>query len=97
MLEGAPKAKVLPFRSEIDFAGLSIGTMNLLVSLLYLLAVLAVMAGPWHALAIGRPPDTGGPPLWAMLPRAAAGLALGAVAVVVPLRRGVRALREMEF
>ncbi|MNT41360.1 hypothetical protein D3C72_1777180 [compost metagenome] len=32
MDEGAPKAKVLPFRSARVLAGLSIGTMNLLVN-----------------------------------------------------------------
>jgi hypothetical protein len=32
VLDGEPNAKVLPLRSESDFAGLSIGTMNLLVN-----------------------------------------------------------------
>jgi ABC-2 type transport system permease protein len=72
------------------------GTMNLLVSLVFLLAVLALMAGPWHAQAAwARDGDAASP--WVLLAGAAAGLAAGALAVVVPLRMGVRALREMEF
>jgi ABC-2 type transport system permease protein len=74
------------------------GTMNLLVSLVFLLAELALMAGPWHLqagwAASGDIPE---PALWTLLPGAAAGVAVGAAAVFVPLRMGVRALREMEF
>ena len=74
------------------------GTMNLLVSLVFLLAVLVLMAGPWHLLA-GWAAAGGGaePSPWAVLPGVAAGLAVGAAAVFVPLRMGIRALREMEF
>jgi ABC-2 type transport system permease protein len=72
------------------------GTMNLLVSLLFLLAVLALMAGPWHAMmAWGA--EGGGPALWMVFVGLAAGAAVGAAAVVLPLRMGIRALREMEF
>ena len=71
------------------------GTMNLLVSLLFLLTVLVVMAGPWHAQAAWA--EGGEPALWTVLPGAAAGLAVGAAAVFLPLRTGVRALRRMEF
>ena len=71
------------------------GTMNLLVSLLFLLTVLVVMAGPWHAQAAWA--DGGEPALWTVLPGAALGLAAGAAAVFLPLRTGVRALRRMEF
>ena len=72
------------------------GTMNLLAGLAFLLAVLVLMAGPWHALAAWRPDDEGSA-AWVVLPGAAVGLALGAAAAVVPLRMGIRALREMEF
>jgi ABC-2 type transport system permease protein len=73
------------------------GTMNLLVSLVFLLAVLALMAGPWHVQeALG---DEANAALfrWLLPAGALAGLAAGAAAMVVPLRMGVRALREMEF
>ena len=58
-----------------------------------------LMAGPWH-LQAGWAAAAGegeGPSPWAVLPGVAAGLAVGAAAVVVPLRMGIRALREMEF
>jgi ABC-2 type transport system permease protein len=71
------------------------GTMNLLVSLLFLLAVLALMAGPWHALAAWG--EEGGPAVWMIAAGLVAGVSVGAAAVVLPLRMGVRALREMEF
>ena len=71
------------------------GTMNLLVSLLYLLAVLALMAGPWHALAAWGEED--GPAAWVIAAGLIAGAAVGAAAVVLPLQMGVRALRDMEF
>jgi ABC-2 type transport system permease protein len=72
------------------------GTMNLLVSLLFLLAVLALMAGPWHAL-MAWGDEGGGPALWMVWAGLAAGAAAGAAAVILPLRMGIRALREMEF
>jgi ABC-2 type transport system permease protein len=72
------------------------GTMNLLVSLMFLLAVLALMAGPWHARAAWQGVD-GEPSWWTTAVGVAAGLALGTAAVIVPLRMGIRALREMEF
>jgi ABC-2 type transport system permease protein len=71
------------------------GTMNLLVSLVFLLIVLGLMAGPWHALAAWG--EEGGPALWMIAAGLVAGVAVGAAAVVLPLRMGVRALREMEF
>jgi ABC-2 type transport system permease protein len=72
------------------------GTMNLLVSLLFLLAVLALMAGPWYAL-MAWGDEGGGPALWMVWAGLAAGAAVGAAAVILPLRMGIRALREMEF
>jgi ABC-2 type transport system permease protein len=75
------------------------GTLNLVAGLLYLLLVLALLAAPWHLLTgyafkwEGRPPF-----FWSLVGGAAlAGVALGAAAVAVPLRAGIRALRQMEF
>jgi ABC-2 type transport system permease protein len=78
------------------------GTLNLVVGLTYLLAVLLLMAGLWHLEAAAYPSAEAA----AAMPRAAygvvaagvaAGLMLGAAAVIVPLRAGVRTLRTIEF
>ena len=79
------------------------GTLNLVVGLTYLLAVLLLMAGPWHLEAAGH--TSADDALRTMTPAGygvvaaglAAGLMLGAAAVVFPLRVGVRTLRTIEF
>ncbi len=75
------------------------GTLNLVVGLLFLLTVLALLAGPWHVFMAFGGPDSEAHPL--MLPvvllGAAAGLVVGAAAVLMPLRAGTQALRKMEF
>lgn len=74
------------------------GTLNLVVCLLYLLVVIGLMAAPWHArMAWQRVATFEAPAAWWELAGMAAGLVCGAVAVVVPLRLGARALRRMEF
>jgi ABC-2 type transport system permease protein len=72
------------------------GTVNMVVGLGFLIAVIGLMAVPFHAAqlasrAAGVPVS---PWVFAGVPVA---LALGAAAVVLPLRAGARALREMEF
>jgi ABC-2 type transport system permease protein len=74
------------------------GTLNLVAGLLFLLITVAVMVGPWHLLmALGNPhhrPTL----LWVFAGGGALlGLALGAAAVYLPLRAGIRALERMEF
>jgi ABC-2 type transport system permease protein len=75
------------------------GTLNLVVGLLFLLLTVALMAGPWHLFMALKGARAGQHPL--MLPvvllGVAAGLVVGAAAVIVPLRAGVQALRRMEF
>jgi ABC-2 type transport system permease protein len=75
------------------------GTLNLVCGLLYLLLVIGLMAGPWHlVVAMGMNPESellGR--LWWLLAGQVLGIAVGAAAVVVPLRAGARALRQMEF
>jgi ABC-2 type transport system permease protein len=73
------------------------GTMNLLAGTLFLLVVLAVTAAPWHVQMAFRAEELTEPPPWLTALGAAAGVAVGAVAVAVPLRLGVTALRRMEF
>ncbi|MFO0851257.1 MAG: hypothetical protein U0871_22280 [Gemmataceae bacterium] len=75
------------------------GTVNMVVGLLFLVVVIAVMAGPVHAsgLARGLGGMAGGEfPAWAFagLP---VGLAAGGLAVWLPLRAGGRALEATEF
>jgi ABC-2 type transport system permease protein len=85
------------------------GTLNLVAGLLYLLLIVGAMAGPWHLHAAGSAflklgnaasadADAWHRPLvvWSSL-GVAIGLALGALAVIVPLRLGSRALQRMEF
>jgi ABC-2 type transport system permease protein len=75
------------------------GTLNLVASLLFLLAVIGLMALPAHLyLAAGESFDwhESAAPRW-IAAGVAAGLALGVLAVVVPLRVGARTLRRMEF
>ncbi|MGL4550348.1 MAG: putative ABC transporter permease subunit [Gemmataceae bacterium] len=76
------------------------GTVNLVVGLLFLMAVLVFMVGPYHALmALVATPDN--PPTAFFWPAVglgmAAGLTVGALAVALPLREGIRTLRRMEF
>jgi ABC-2 type transport system permease protein len=75
------------------------GTLNLVAGLLFLLLILGLMAAPWHATTMfGESEST------SILPTAGLvvfglllGLAAGVASVVLPLRAGIRALREMEF
>jgi ABC-2 type transport system permease protein len=93
----------MPSFRETDPSKIAVGfggTVNLIVGLLFLLLTLAFMAGPWHlfmALAVA----SGGPPSTWMLPfvvvGVGGGLVLGSLAVLLPLRAGVKALEEMEF
>jgi ABC-2 type transport system permease protein len=75
------------------------GTVNMVVGLLYLVLVVTVMSAPVHLAGLQQwLRDTRGTdlPAWvfAGIP---VGLALGAAAVVLPLRAGARALRTTEF
>jgi len=74
------------------------GTLNLVAGLLFLIAVISLMALPWHAqAATARPPEGVATEdllsLLGLLP----GLGVGALAAWLPLRAGARALARMEF
>ncbi|MBV9124026.1 MAG: hypothetical protein JO112_11765, partial [Planctomycetes bacterium] len=73
------------------------GTLNLIVSLFFLMLVIGVMAAPWHLRAAFAGEDFNALETWWLWAGTAAGLALGAVAILVPLRAGARTLRRMEF
>jgi ABC-2 type transport system permease protein len=74
------------------------GTLNLIAGLLFLLLVIGLMAAPCHLWIAGleriRFNFLSG---WWLLLGIGLGVALGALAVVVPLKMGARALRRMEF
>jgi ABC-2 type transport system permease protein len=74
------------------------GTLNLVAGLGLLILMLCLLALPWHLQMAG----TEGPPVrrvswWLVGPTATAGVALGVLAVMLPLRLGIRRLRAMEF
>jgi ABC-2 type transport system permease protein len=92
----------MPNFQESDPSKLAVGfggTLNLVAGLLYLLLVIALMALPWHLYVLLAEGDLANQPAvkWGMVGGVLAGLVLGAAAVVVPLRIGIRALRRMEF
>ncbi len=74
------------------------GTVNMVVGLGFLVSVIGAMVVPFHVAQLAKG-ATGGtatvnPWVYAGIP---AGLVLGALAVVLPLRAGAKSLREMEF
>jgi ABC-2 type transport system permease protein len=93
----------LPSFRESDPSKIAVGfggTLNLVVGLLFLISVVLLMVVPYHfwqaaitrAAGINERAATFGVAAGVL-----AGCAVGAAAVVVPLRLGVRALRRMEF
>jgi ABC-2 type transport system permease protein len=92
----------LPNFRESDPSKIAVGfggTLNLVAGLLLLVAVIFLVAGPWHlALAAGqgRPlrMDLNGEVRWSLF---LSGLIIGACAVWLPMRAGTRALERMEF
>jgi ABC-2 type transport system permease protein len=100
----------MPNFKETDPSKIAVGfggTVNLVVGLVFLLGLLAVMCGPYHAFMAaarptpGTPQDAPGPISQLAWPVVGAslllGIAAGAVAALIPLRMGVEALRRMEF
>jgi ABC-2 type transport system permease protein len=77
------------------------GTLNLVVCLVFLLATMVLMAGPWHFLAAANTatevPEMTWPSYALIGCGLTAGLALGSAAIFIPLQIGVRTLRTIEF
>jgi ABC-2 type transport system permease protein len=74
------------------------GTLNLIIGLIFLLVVVGLMAAPWHLQMAAVDNLRSGPISdWWLIGGILGGIALGAAAVLVPLRSGARALRQMEF
>ena len=73
------------------------GTMNMIACLAYLLIVIAVVSGPYHAAAaFGAVKAEEGMPWWGYA-GTAGGLVLTSLACFVPMRLGERNLKAMEF
>jgi ABC-2 type transport system permease protein len=92
----------LPNFRESDPSKIAVGfggTLNLVLGLLFLLVVIALMAVPYHLFTVaGQDSDQAvSASLGWLLVRVGAGVVLGILAVILPLRLGVRALRRMEF
>jgi ABC-2 type transport system permease protein len=73
------------------------GTLNLVASLLFLMLVVGLMSLPWHWVALGQEDMADAGIGIGQATGVLAGAAIGALAVVVPLRIGARALRAMGF
>jgi ABC-2 type transport system permease protein len=93
---------IMPNFRETDPSKIAVGfggTLNLVAGLLFLLLILGLMAGPWHLFMALTPPEKEPPTL--MLPVVlfclGLGLIVGLASVLLPLRAGIRALRQMEF
>lgn len=72
------------------------GTLNLVAGLLFLLIVILTMAVPAH-VRLAYPGNVAPDSYAWLVPGTVIGLLAGAAAVIVPLRLGTRALRDMEF
>ncbi|HEV3436859.1 MAG TPA: hypothetical protein VG122_05845 [Gemmata sp.] len=72
------------------------GTVNMVVGLGFLVAVIGLMAVPFHAAQLAKVANGGVVKPW-VFAGAPVGLILGVLAVVLPLRAGARSLRDMEF
>ena len=74
------------------------GTVNMVVCLSFLVAVIGTMVVPFHVAQLAKGATSGtasvNPWVYAGIP---VGLILGVLAVVLPLRAGAKSLREMEF
>jgi ABC-2 type transport system permease protein len=91
----------LPTFKETDPSKIVVGfggTVNMVTGLGFLVLVIGLMVVPFHAAALAKGASKGAatvsPWVYAGIPL---GLVVGAVATVVPLRAGARALRNMEF
>jgi ABC-2 type transport system permease protein len=74
------------------------GTLNLIVGLLYLTLIIATMSAPYHVTVILTGSETlsiGA--VLGIVGGSVVGLLIGGVAIVLPLRMGIRTLRAMEF
>ncbi|MBY0231078.1 MAG: hypothetical protein K2W96_17475 [Gemmataceae bacterium] len=93
----------MPNFKETDPSKIAVGfggTVNLVAGLAYLVALVSAMAGPYHAVLAA---SKSGEEPWSPLATIAVGFGLAGgtvlalAAALVPMRAGMRTLREMEF
>jgi len=91
----------LPTFKETDPSKIVVGfggTVNMVTGLGFIVLVIGLMVVPFHVAALAKGASKGAatvsPWVYAGIPL---GLLVGALATVLPLRAGARALREMEF
>lgn len=73
------------------------GTLNLIAGLLFLIIVIALMAGPYHLIAGLNEGEIPSSTVKWIAASVVVGAALGVAATIIPLRAGVRVLDRMEF
>jgi ABC-2 type transport system permease protein len=97
----------LPNLRETDPSKIAVGfggTLNLLVSLVFIFAIVTALAVPCHLYFLGQEhPDTStlalshnGFRFW-LIAAIVVSLLIGAVGTIVPLRIGIKAFQRMEF
>jgi ABC-2 type transport system permease protein len=97
----------LPNLRETDPSKIAVGfggTLNLLVSLVFIFSIVTALAIPCHVYYLGLEyPDStrlalsyGGFPFW-MTVASLVSLAIAAAGTIIPLRIGIKAFRQMEF
>jgi ABC-2 type transport system permease protein len=97
----------LPNLRETDPSKIAVGfggTLNLLVSLVFIFAIVTALAVPCHLYFLGQEnPDTtrlalshNGFRFWFTV-AIAGSLVIGALGTIVPLRIGIKAFQRMEF
>jgi ABC-2 type transport system permease protein len=91
----------MPNFKETDPSKIAVGfggTLNLVAELGFLVLMILTMVVPWHLQLFWTTTNKDLSFGWgSVVVGAALGVALGAAAVVLPLRAGIRALRRMEF
>jgi ABC-2 type transport system permease protein len=92
---------IMPNFRETDPSKIAVGfggTLNLIAGLLYLILIIATMAAPYHVIVILTGSDAlTRKAILGLIGGGVLGLLIGAAAVVVPLRTGIRTLRAIEF
>ena len=91
----------LPNFRETDPSKIAVGfggTLNLVVSLGFLMVLLMMMAVPWHTgMYDAGAPDAALKHPWIVWTGMALGVGIGMLTVTVTLRLGIQSLRSMEF